>query len=154
MDEGYLKHFIGKPHKILLDSSAIICFLEGVPQYLPVLLPIFQAIEEGGWQAVVAGITEYELLIKPHKENNECALEKVKIFLEKFPNVSVVKMNPRIAELAAELLVGESLDIGESIIAATALYSGCDFLLTNDRELASKAGTGINFLVAADLCEF
>ncbi len=149
MDERYLEQ-LGRSRKLLLDSSIIIYLLEGLPEYLPVLLPIFRAVEEGRVNAYISGTIESEILIKACQCSDRNAAGSVKTLLNEFPNLYTVRMNPEIAELAAEVMIDKQLGLAESIITATAIYTNCDLMVSNDRELITKIEDIIECIAPAD----
>ena len=52
-------------HRILLDSNALIYYVENLPPYSTLLAPIFEAIRSQRYQAVVSAISLAEILVKP-----------------------------------------------------------------------------------------
>lgn len=119
--------------RLLLDTNAIIYFLQGISPYDAVLNPLFQIIEEGRLQAVISVVTEAELLVGPLKKKDKEALAKVKLLLNEFPGLKVIPISRQIGQMAASIRVETNLPLPDALIIATAKAAGCDAIVGNDR---------------------
>ena len=127
--------------KLTLDTNTIIYFLGGVPEFIDLLTPVFEMIELGRLKAVISVISEAELLLKPHREANDAAIEAVMFFLDEFPNLDIVPVSREISRQAAKICADLSIRLPDAIILATALNTESDLLLGNDLKLMHRAAS-------------
>ena len=99
--------------------------------YLRVLLPLFDRVREGQAVMILSAITEAELLVRPERDGNKDAIEKIEDFLSE-DGIYVVDVTRTIARRAAKLRPSNSISIADAVIMATAVETGCDLLLGND----------------------
>ncbi len=133
MGKDMLLKEIARNKRLLLDTSIIIYFLQGISPYNTVLNPLFRLFEERRLQAVISVITEAELLVGPLKKNDQEALAKVKLLLNEFPGLEVIPVSRQIGEMAASIRAETGLPLPDALIIATAKSAGCDVILGNDR---------------------
>jgi predicted nucleic acid-binding protein len=99
--------------------------------YLRVLLPLFDRVRDGQAVMVLSAITEAELLVRPERDGNRDAIEKIEDFLSE-DGIYVVELSRPIARRAAKLRPVNQISIADAVIMATAVETGCDLLLGND----------------------
>ncbi|MBO8129062.1 MAG: PIN domain-containing protein [Peptococcaceae bacterium] len=138
-----------KCSKVLLDTSAIIYFLNDTPPYQDVLKQLFTLIEDGAIEAVISLITEIELLVGPMKRENEQQLEGVKLFLNEFPNLTVASVSRDIGFQAARIRATTGLKLPDALIIATGIVYNCDTCIGND--LSWKKCKKLSFICLDDL---
>jgi len=100
-----------------------------------VLLPVFRRVQGGELRVIVSVITESELLIRPKRNEDAEAEERIEDLLSE-DGFSVVPADRRIARLAAELRARHNLALADAIIVATGIATGCDAVVSNDGELS------------------
>jgi len=118
---------------VLLDTNALIYFLQGVDPYDTILNPLFYLFEEEKLQAVVSVITEAELLVRPLKMDDKEALARVRLLLNEFPGLKVIPVSRQIGQLAASIRAETNVPLPDALIIATAQASGCDAIVGNDQ---------------------
>ena len=123
--------------RFAFDTNAIIYLLNRVEPYLSWLGPIFADVEAGRREAVVSVVTETETLIHPIRYGDINELERTRAFFS-HPNLKVVDATRRIAWQAAQIRASLNLGLADSIIMATALTSGCDVVVGNDKKCATR----------------
>ncbi|HEX5369865.1 MAG TPA: PIN domain-containing protein [Dehalococcoidia bacterium] len=121
----------------MLDTNTLIYFLDGEEPYFGVLVPVFRRIQEGTLRVIVSVITEAELLVRPERDANEEARERIADLLSE-DGIEVVPVERRIARRAAALRGRTRLKLADAIIVATAIETGCDAIVGNDGEWAKK----------------
>ena len=124
---------------LMLDTNTIIYFLDGVPEFVELLTPLFEMIEMGRLKASVSVISEAELLVKPFRTGITATVEAVMLFLDEFPNLKVIPVSREISRQAAKIRADLDMGLPDAIILATALNTQSDFLLGNDLKLMRKA---------------
>jgi predicted nucleic acid-binding protein len=138
---------ISECHNIMLDTNAVIYFLDGTPNFSELMSPFFERLEQGAFKVALSVITEAEMLVKPYKYNHSAALDAVMFFFNEFPNLNILNVNREISQLAAKIRAESSLRLPDAIILATALHNQCDLLLGNDIEFMKKAGSYLPTIV-------
>jgi len=128
---------LSRSRQLLLDTNAFIYFLDGEEPYFEVLLSVFRRVQAGDLSLIVSVITEAELLIRPERDDNEVAKERIGDLLSE-DGIYVVGVDRRIARRAAALRGRTRLKLADAIIVATALETGCEAIVGNDGEWARK----------------
>jgi len=70
---------------IMLDTNAVIYFLDGTPNLVDLMLPFFERVEQGHAKATLSVISEAELLVQPYRDKNSAAIEAVSFFWKSSP---------------------------------------------------------------------
>jgi Predicted nucleic acid-binding protein, contains PIN domain len=138
--EAFVKE-ISAYQNIMLDTNAIIYFLDGTPNLIDLMLALFELVEQGRLKVTLSVINEAELLVKPYRENNIAAIEALNFFLEEFPNLKINLLNREISRQAAKIRAESGLRLPDAMILATAINNHCDLFLGNDTELMQKASS-------------
>jgi predicted nucleic acid-binding protein len=115
----------------LLDTNAFIYFLTGREPYLTLLLPLFRRVQQGQARFIVSAITEAELLVRPQRDEDAGAIERIADLLSE-DGILVVPISRTIARHAAELRGRHRLGLADAIIVATAVETGCEAIVGND----------------------
>jgi predicted nucleic acid-binding protein len=135
---------------LMLDTNTIIYFLDGVPEFVELLTPLFEMIEGGHLNVAVSVISEAELLVKPYRSGDTDAIEAVMLFLNEFPNITIIPVSREISRKAAEIRANLDTRLPDAIILATALNAQSDLLLGNDLKLMHKATTLLPTIILND----
>jgi predicted nucleic acid-binding protein len=123
--------------RLLLDTSAIIYFLNGTEPYATVMTGLFRRVQAGSATAVVSTVTEAELLVLPERRRDTAAKQQINDLLSE-DGIEVVSMDRRIALTTAVLCGRESWGLADAIIVATGLETGCDAIVGNDGKWSKK----------------
>ena len=135
---------------VMLDSSVLIYYLEGVKPYNLLAEEIFQNIIDENIRGFLSVISITEFVAKPLVDKKETDLESFKQFLVSLP-IQVLEVNYETAELAGKLRSQyPSVPTPDALIVATALENNCDILITNDKRLKKLEVYGITVLVLKD----
>ena len=59
-----------KPGPVALDTQMFIYFIEEDKRYLPLVKPLFEAIDQGSLPASTSGLTLMEVLVVPYRTGN------------------------------------------------------------------------------------
>ena len=59
-----------KPGPVALDTQVFIYFIEESKQFLPLVKPLFEAIDQGSLPAATSGLTLMEVLVVPYRTGN------------------------------------------------------------------------------------
>jgi predicted nucleic acid-binding protein len=128
---------LSRSRQLLLDTNAFIYFLDGEAPYFAALLPLFRRVQAGDLSVIVSVITEAELLVRPERDYNEAAKERIADLLSE-DGMFVVPVDRRIARRAAALRGRERFRLADAIIVATAIETGCEAIVGNDGEWSKR----------------
>lgn len=129
---------------LALDTVAFIYFIEEHPLFLPVLDPVFAAIDDGRLRAIASSLTLLEVLVVPYRAGNVPLAERYEQVLTRSRGLRLVEIDRAQLRAAAQLrAVHAGLRTPDAIQVAAALSGGCSGLLTNDRDLPEVPGLRI-----------
>jgi predicted nucleic acid-binding protein len=94
-------------------------------------------VQAGELSVIVSVITEAELLVRPERDDNEAAKERIGDLLSE-DGIYVIPVDRRIARRAAALRGRGRFKLADAIIIATAAETGCDAIVSNDGEWSKK----------------
>lgn len=98
---------------------------------------MFRRVQGGDLNVVVSVITEAELLVRPERDDNQSARERIGDMLSE-DGFWVVAVDRRIARRAAVLRGRQKFKLADAIILATAIETGCEAIVSNDGEWTKK----------------
>jgi len=140
-----LDQYLQTVKRMFLDTAPVIYYVEGHPQYLPLVENIFDKIDTGHMEAVTSPITLAESLIIPYRIANP---ELQKIFVEVLTGGShtyFATIGQNAGEQAAQLRAHYNLSLADALQLALAMEMNCDAFLTND--IALKRVTELSIIV-------
>lgn len=76
---GLLNDLKGGP--VALDTAVFIYFFEEHPKYLPLVEPVFLAIDDGKLEAVTSAVTLLETIVVPLRAGNSALADRYEEFL-------------------------------------------------------------------------
>ena len=91
----------------------------------------------GSRSAFLSVVAEAELLVLPLRQRNDEALHRVERLLA-HESITIVRIDRELARRAASVRARLNLRLMDSIIVATAVASGCDALIGNDKTCARR----------------
>jgi predicted nucleic acid-binding protein len=133
--------------RIYLDSSILIYSVERHPVFAPLLDPLWAAFARGQAALFTSELSILETLVLPIRQRDQ---QLVNAFERMFSDsgLQMIGIDGAILRSAAELrAVTPSLRAPDSIHIASARTVRADVLLTNDRKLATVAGSSGLLLV-------
>ncbi len=130
-------------HSVLLDSDALVYFLERHASYGPPARDIMRRVQEGELAAVVSTLAITEVLVYPYRKGQPEVARGMRRLLERFANLEIVGVDRDIADTAARLRAKHRLYTADAIQVATGLERGADWFVTNDRGIRRVADEGI-----------
>ncbi|MBI2873242.1 MAG: type II toxin-antitoxin system VapC family toxin [Chloroflexi bacterium] len=135
--------------RIAFDSNALIYLLEGREPYTTYVARAIEMMERGEVVGLVSTVVEMELLVKPLRDRDTGAYDRVEMFLRQRPNLTVRAVDRAVARRAADVRARTRLSPLDAIVVATALEERCDAIIGNDSLIASRL-TGIPYLYMDD----
>lgn len=137
--------------RIGLDTSPFIYFIERHPVYVEILRPLFRRIDGGHAQGFASVVTLAEVLTRPIEQGNEPLQNQYRELLLRSRNFTLLPVTASLAQQAAALRARYRLRTPDALVLATALQSGCEAFVTNDRDLTRVSE--LRVLVLADMVE-
>lgn len=138
---------------VLLDTSVLIYYLEGIEPYNLLVKEIFQDIVDENIRGFLSVISITEFVAKPLGTEKVIDVEGFKQFLASLP-IQVLEVNYGIAERAGRIRSQyPSIPTPDALIIATALENDCDVFVTNDKRLKKLEVYGLTVIVLKDLVE-
>lgn len=128
---------VSSASRIYADSNTLIYLVEGSPEFLPFAEKLFRYAGEQGITLVTSEITIAECLHGAHKQGSEALAEE---YREVFRDMDVFDLIPvarEILERAAKIGAEQKLKLIDAIHVTSAIESGCDVFVTNDRGIKS-----------------
>ena len=136
---------------ILLDTVALIYFLEAHERYGPLAESILQRIEQGELRGVISSLVFAELLVPLYRTGDKAAASGLVSRLSGFANLAIHELDSETSAIAARLRAEHGLRTPDAIHAATALTAGADGILTNDRQLRRLTKENLTIWLFNDL---
>lgn len=122
-------------NRVLLDTVALIYFLEDNERYSEMAEAIFGRIEAGELQGVMSSLVFAELLVPLFRSGNPRAAAGLSNRLINFRHLEIIDMTTEVSIEAARLRADYDLRTPDSIHAATAIHAKVSGILTNDKRL-------------------
>ncbi len=121
--------------RLYLDTAPVIYYIQGVTTFFPVVDRLFEKIETGTLSAIASPITLGECLVLPLKSGDTALQQSFTDLLTNTEWISLVNIDPKIGQQAANLRVRYGLKLPDALQIATAIASNCQAFLTNDAQL-------------------
>ena len=119
---------------LFLDTAPFIYFFERHPDYFPALEMLFNRLYEVDAQAITSIITYIELTTLPARQGEKQLVRKYRDFLSNSENISLFPLDMTIADHVVDLRAQYQFKTPDAIQLGTAVASGADYILTNDKE--------------------
>ena len=121
--------------KIGIDSMCFIYHLEGNEFYGELTRQLFSQLQRNKLAAVTSVLTIAEILAFEKLQKDRILFEDTKTKLRETPNLDIISVDEVISEVAAILKYKYSISLPDAIQIATAVVSGQEVFVTNDRQL-------------------
>jgi predicted nucleic acid-binding protein len=118
-----------------LDTPPFIYFIERHPVYLDLVREIFRRIDAGTLVGCCSAITLTEVLTQPKRIQDQQLESEYRNLLTRSRNLTLLPINARMADIAADLRARYRLRTPDALQIATALEANCEAFLTNDTAL-------------------
>lgn len=121
--------------RVGLDTMAVIYYVETNPRYVALMDAVFDRIADGRLSGVASAITLTETLVQPLRRVAHELADRYRDLLTESENFETRPVTLAVAETAADLRARYGLHTADAVVAATAIQSGCQALVTNDDRL-------------------
>ena len=123
-----------KGHRVYVDANFFIYFLNQQPPFFDAVAPIFQACDRGVFKGVTGDAAVAEVMVQPYRLKSPAEIAKGKRLFSRENFISTVSHDAAIFDLASQLRAHSNMRMLDALHYATAMQTGCRFLLTNDRD--------------------
>lgn len=128
---------------VALDTVVFIYFLEEHREYLSIIEPLFEEIDQGRREAITSSLTLLEVLVVPFRAGNLDLARRYEALLTGSRGLRMVEIDRDQLKAAALLRARHRLRTPDAIQTGAALSSGCMTFVTNDRDLPEIPGLQI-----------
>lgn len=128
---------------VALDTSIFIYLIEEHPIYLPLVEPLFEAIEAGELEAVTSSLTLLEVLVVPFRFGNAVLIDRYETLLTKSRGLRLVDLDRDFLRFVAQVRASTRAKVPDAMQLAAAMAAGCLTFLTNDDRIPSVPGLRI-----------
>lgn len=118
---------------VALDTAIFIYFIEEHPQFLPLVEPIFTAIDAGSLGGVTSCLTLLETLVVPYRVRNFVLAERYEALLAESRGLRLIDLDRRLLHVAAQLRATLRVATPDALQLAAAVVTDCVAYVTNDR---------------------
>jgi predicted nucleic acid-binding protein len=133
MAHAELEAVIGPGESVLVDSSAILAYLDGTESISVLAAVVFDGfIATGRNPAVMSAVSVTETLVRPLRAQSASAAGTVEAFLRRFPHLSIEPVTFEIAREAAQIRAATAIRTPDALILATAAVVGSHIVVAND----------------------
>ena len=129
-----------------IDTALFIYLLEENERYIKKVERIFSMLEHGRMRGVFSVVGLIEILTGPKKQKNYALASHYREIITHFPHLTIVGINEQIVEVASDLRARYSIATPDAIHIATAIDSGADAFITNDKALKKIKEISIQLL--------
>jgi predicted nucleic acid-binding protein len=126
-----------------LDTAAFLYLVEEHPIYLPLVIPVFVAIDQGKIRGVTSALTILETTVVPLRAGDEALARRYEALLTNSRGLTLVPLDLDLLRTAAHLRAVTRLKTPDAIQLAAALAEGCTTFLTNDHRCPQLPGVRI-----------
>lgn len=123
-----------------LDTAVFIYFMEEHPRYLPIVEPIFAALDEQRLAGVTTTITLLETLVVPLRAGDVSLARSYEALLGNSRGLGLIDLDRSVILHAAKLRATNGLKTPDALQVAAALQAGCTAFVTNDRRIPEVRG--------------
>ena len=135
MDVAALDRALEGAHRVFLDTSACIAYHSTAEAVHPLARHLFRRISDpdDSLTGYLSAVSAAELLIRPVRAGG-ADLTFMHTFLRGFPNLHVLPVDLDVALQTANIRALTRLPLPDAILSASAILSGCEAVVTNDRD--------------------
>lgn len=139
---------LAQTKRLLVDTAPVIYHVERHARYWELTTAIFLALREQAVQGVTSPITLAECLVHPFRSRDTALAARFRRAIVDDPRIEYHGVDP-VVEQAAEIRARHNLALTDAFQVAVALETGCDAILTNDRDM--RRVDALTVLVLDDL---
>jgi predicted nucleic acid-binding protein len=123
------------PGPVALDTAVFIYFIEEDKKFLPLLEPLFRAMNNGKIEAVTSALTLLEVLVVPYRTANLDLTDRYEALITRSRGLRFLELDRRLLRGAAQLRAAFKIHTPDALQLSAALVGDCSVFLTNDRRI-------------------
>ena len=131
---------------VYLDTNIFVYALEGYSEYEAVLREFFDDVAKGTVKAVTSELTLAEVLVKPLMEARDDICRAFDDAIRDSSGLEVMPIAREILIEAARIRSESGVRLPDAIHLATAVLSGCDSFITNDKSISDLPGLKVVYI--------
>ncbi len=124
---------------VAIDAAPLVYYVEEHPHYLPIVEPLFDALDAGVLRAIASTVALVEVLVVPLRNGDTQTAQAYRDILLNSDAITLVPVLPEVAERAAQLRARSQVRTPDALHLATALHAGATHFITNDTRLPALA---------------
>ncbi len=133
-----LERAIPAGERLLLDTTLLAAYLDASETVHPGARHVLDALVASGRNpAVVSMVTMMEILVRPFRQSPP-GHHTVLAFVSHHPNLAALPLDLQMAQEAASLRASYRLRPPDALVVATGIAAQVGYLVTNDRDWATK----------------
>lgn len=136
---------------VCIDTAPMIYHLETVAPYFSVTKEIFRTLANRNRKGILSMISVTEIVTKPFRDGQQGFIDNFEKYV--LPQFDLREITYEIAKRAGRLRSQYTLKTPDALVVSTALESGCQLFITNDKDLRKLETEGISVVVVLDYVE-
>lgn len=124
--------------RVYIDANFFIYFLNQQAPYFDIVVPVIQACDKGQFKGFTGDAVVAEVMVQPYRLNSPSEISKGKGLFSRENFLTVLSHDALTFDLASQIRAGSTMRMLDALHYATAVQSGCRFLLTNDRDFKTS----------------
>jgi predicted nucleic acid-binding protein len=118
-----------------VDTVVFTYFIEEHPRFLPLIEPLFRAVDGGQIELITSALTLLEVLVVPYRTGDHLLAARYDSILTRSRGVRIADISRDHLRAAAQLRAKTGVKTPDSLQLVAALAGRCTAFLTNDRQL-------------------
>ena len=131
--------------KVYFDTNVLIYLIENHPTYRDKVISLIASLDELNCEVITSELTLAECLVKPLAQNNKQSQDVYTASIKNSDFLTVKPVSRKVLVEAARLRSVFNNKLPDSIHLATALTTGCDAFIGNDKKI--KVGDSIELVI-------
>jgi len=123
-----------------LDTAIFIYLIEEHPRFLPLVEPVFTAVDRGRWPGITSGVTLLEVLVVPYLAGDVALAERYETLLTRSRGIHMVDIDRALLRAGAQIRALTGMRAPDALQVAATLRARSSAYLTNDRRLPQVPG--------------
>ena len=141
MGVATLRQQLADCRSVYLDTMVFIYLLEAHPRYADLASATLEMVEQGAIIGLTSTLTIAELLTAPAQAGDDTALRDYELYLTNFPHLTILPLTIATARRSARVRAKTKLKMPDAIQIATAIGSGADVIVGNDKRWRGRTGS-------------
>jgi predicted nucleic acid-binding protein len=123
-----------------LDTAIFIYLIEEHPRFLPLVEPVFEAVDRGRWPGITSGVTLLEVLVVPYRFGDVALAERYEALLTRSRGIHLLDVDQTLLRAGAQIRALTGMRAPDALQVAAAIQARSSAYLTNDRRLPRVPG--------------